>query len=265
MDALYVPGGSLLHRADPRLKLLAAPLWAAVLLSYNNLWVMSAIVAALVLLYLACGIPAGTLKLVARLVAPVAILIPLLWPLFYRSGPVLFAPFGLSITAWTLAQGLAASVRIVGLAYLGAGVLMTTSMRALLRALVELRLPYEAALAVTIALSYIPRLQRIYEQVTEAQLARGLDLSSGGFRRRAQRRVPILVATLVTALRSADVLARALECRGFGRKGVRRTSLFQIRWQRLDTVLALATAAACAALLFLRARYGFGAHPLFLH
>ncbi|NLT42171.1 MAG: energy-coupling factor transporter transmembrane protein EcfT [Anaerolineae bacterium] len=261
---LFVPGDSWLHRADPRLKLGLALLGTVLLFAYSNVWVQAALLALLVGSLAGCGIPRSRLLEIARLMLPIATMIPLLWPVFYQAGPHWFTVVGIRVTGWAVAQGFATAFRIVGLAYLSAAVLLTTDMRALLRALVRLGVPFEAALAVTIGLSYVPRIRRTYEQVTEAQMARGFDLGAGGFLSRARARVPILVASLVSTFRGADILARTLECRGFGLTDQPRSALYDIQWRRADTVLATVALLLVTAALLGRLVLGFGVHPLHL-
>ncbi|NPV06505.1 MAG: energy-coupling factor transporter transmembrane protein EcfT [Anaerolineae bacterium] len=261
---LHVPGDSWLHRADPRLKLGLALLGAALLFAYNNLWILILALLAVLVVLRSAAVPGSRLAEVGRLMLPIAILIPFLWPVFDQAGPLWFAVGGIRVTGWAVAQGFATAVRIVALAFVSATVVLTTDMRALLRALVRLGMPYEAALAVTIGLSYVPRIRRTYEQVTEAQMARGFDLAAGGFIRRAQARVPILVASLVSTFRSADTLARTLECRGFGLREVPRSALYEIYWRPADSALAAAALALATVALLLRFVLGLGSHPVFL-
>ncbi len=261
---LFVPGDSWLHRADPRFKLGGTLLVSVILFAYNNLWAQAAMLAAVILALTSAGIPRGRLAGVARLMLPIAVMIPLLWPVFYQAGPLWTAIAGVRITAWAVAQGLVTALRIVCLAYVSATVVLTTDMRALLRAMVRLGVPYEAALAITIGLSYVPRIRRTYEQVTEAQMARGFDLTAGGFVVRARARVPILVASLVSTFRGADTLARTLECRGFGLRDRPRSALYEITWRSADTRLATFALLAGVAMLAARFLLGFAAHPVYL-
>lgn len=260
---LYVPGTSWLHRADPRVKLLMVLTGTFLLFSVNNLAVMVLILLAVLGILRSARVPWGHLAAVWRLMLPVAIMIPLLWPLFYQAGPLLVGWWKLRITAWAVVQGFATAARIVALAFLSASVVMTTDARALLRAFIRLGLPFEAALAITIGLSYIPRIQHTYLQVTEAQMARGLSLTSGGFITRARARVPVLVAALVSTFRSADTLARALECRGFGHRGIARTCLYEIHWRPADSQLALLVLALTGMVLYIRFVLGIGSHPVY--
>ncbi len=261
---LYLPGDSWLHRADPRLKMGLALAAATLLLSYNNLFIMALSLTAVVAVLRGAGVPWARLRAIARLMVPVVIVIPLLWPIFYQSGPTILVVWKLRLTAWALAQGVTAALRIVALGYVSIAVLLTTDIRALLRGLVQVGLPFEAALTVTIALSYIPRIQRTYEQVTEAQMARGFDVNAGNLVVRARARVPILVASLVSTFRSADTMARALECRGFGRTDVARTSYFRIHWRPSDTAVAVGAGLFFLIALSARVVLGFGSHPLLL-
>ncbi len=259
---LYVPGQSWLHHADPRLKLGGVLLVSAILFAYNNLWAHAVILAAIILSLASAGIPWRRLTEIGRLMLPIAIMIPVLWPVFYQAGPLWTTVAGVRVTGWAVAQGFVTALRIVALAYVSATVVLTTDMRALLRAMVRLGVPYEAALAITIGLSYVPRIRRTYEQVTEAQMARGFDLAAGGFVARARARVPILVASLVSTFRGADTLARTLECRGFGLRERPRSALYEIAWRPADTRLAALGLLVGTAMLAARFLLGFAAHPV---
>jgi len=261
---LYVSGESWLHCADPRLKFLVLALGTVLLFTYSNLALMAISLACLQVMLLTARIPWARIKTIWALMLPVAILIPVLWPIFYQAGPTWATLWHIRITAWAVAQGLTTATRILSLAFLFSSLLLTTQMRSVLRALVRLGLPFESALTMTIALSYIPRIQRTYQQVTEAQLARGMVLGQGDFITRARARIPILVAALVSTFRSADTTARALEARGFGYRAVPRTSLFEVYWRPTDTILAIATALAFGLALFARFVLGVGAHPVYL-
>jgi energy-coupling factor transport system permease protein len=124
------------------------------------------------------------------------------------------------------------------------------------RSLVRLGLPYNAGLVLAISLRYIPTFYGLYNTVSEAQQARALDLTKGSFLHRLRQYLPILVAMLISALRTADKLARALESRALGYTGAQRSSYRDIAFRPVDYVYLGVVLLAFAAVLYLR----FGLH-----
>ena len=84
--------------------------------------------------------------------------------------------------------------------------------------MVKLKMPYEWGLVLALALRYIPTFQGAYTLISEAQQARGLEISGSGFKR-VKLMMPIFVAMIISSLRASDQLARALEARGLGAPG----------------------------------------------
>ena len=78
--------------------------------------------------------------------------------------------------------------------------------------------PYTASFSVSLTLRYIPDVQRDYEAISQAQQARGLELSGkASFIKRLKRTVPLLLPLILSSLDRIDVISRAMELRGFGK------------------------------------------------
>ena len=232
---VYEPGRGWLHRLDPRVKLLAVAVSSVALILVDALPAM--VLATLLVhgLLLAAGVPSRRLLAVWRAIAPLLVLVVLLWPLFDRAGePVLVRLGWFRITGDALSRGLAAAGRLAALTFLIFGWLATTSERALIRTFVRLGLPHAWGVALAIGLRSIPALAALYVAVSTAQQARGLRLD-GPLLSRLQAQLPILVATVVTALRNADQMARVLDARAFGAP-VRPTALHDLRMALFDWV-----------------------------
>ena len=86
----------------------------------------------------------------------------------------------------------------------------------------RLGVPYTASYSVSLTLRYIPDVQRDYEAISQAQQARGLELSRKvSWVKRLKRTVPILLPLIFSSLDRIDVISRAMELRGFGKKAKR--------------------------------------------
>lgn len=260
---LYLPHPGWLHRLDPRVKIVLLLAGTVVLLTFQNLFVCLAWVLANHVLFLSARVPLAKLRWMWALMLPVSVLVAATWPLVYQEGgAVLLAFWRIKITALSVAHGLALALRLNALAQIYFLLLFTTDQMALVRGLVRLGAPFEWGLTLAIALRYVPAFFGTFQMIAEAQQARGLRLDRGGWLRRLRAYLPILVAMIITALRTMDNLSRALEARALGAVP-RRTSLKTLRFTRRDWAVLLAGGLAAIILFSARVMWKFGAHPLY--
>lgn len=252
---LYVERDSWLHRLDPRVKLLAVLLGMVAILSYQNLLVILLVLATAHLLILSSRVPWRHIEWVWQRMLPINLLLPMLFLVFYPEGVPLLAVGPLRVTFLAPLRGLVLALRLDAIAFIVFAWLFTTDQARIVRSLVRLGMPYEIALVLAISLRYIPTFYGLFTAISEAQQARALDLSSGSLVQRLRRYMPILVAMMITAVRAAERLGQALEARGFGARGVKRTCLREIRFRPSDYfVLAIIVVGFVVALL---ARFAF--------
>jgi energy-coupling factor transport system permease protein len=264
-EGLYVGGDSWLHRLDPRVKLAFALLSTAALMSLGSLPLF---VLFLVLCHaglLSARLPLTRLAWAWRLMLPITIMIPVLWPLFSTTaGPSLLQLGPLTVTWPDIWQGLAMAARIDAMAFAFFVWLFTTDQTDMVLGFVSLGVPYEWGLTLTITLRYIPALQVAFEQVMDAQRARGLVISHTNPVRAARAYIPVLVPTLVTALRAAETLSRALEARAFGAPGRRRTIRRRLQFTLVDGLVLGVIVTAFGGVITARILWGIGTGPLLL-
>jgi len=170
----------------------------------------------------------------------------------------------LKVTVLSVVRGISLALRLDAIAFLCFTWLFTTDQASLVRSLVKLGLPFEWGLVLAIGLRYIPTFYGLYTVVSEAQQARALNLTRGNFFIRVRSYLPILVAMLISALRTSEQLARAMESRALGLPGVKRTCLHDIRFRPVDYIYAALLIVAFSVLLTLRFQFGLGTHPLYL-
>lgn len=262
---LYVPRHSWLHRTDPRVKLTFVVLGTVTLLLFKNLWLMLTALAALHTLILSAGVPRNRVGWVWRVMLPLNVLIPALWVIFYPEGePVLLRFWFVRITAPSVVRGAALVLRLDAIAFTWFSWLFTTDQTTLVQSLVKLGLPYEWSLVPALSLRYIPTFYSLFGVVKDAQQSRGLDLNEGKWLARLRAYLPILIAMIINALRTAEKLGMALEARALGLPGVRRTTFREITFRPVDYAYLAIVVALFAILTFLRWRYGLGAHPFYL-
>ncbi len=259
---LYVERDSWLHRLDARVKLGFVALATALLLAFNNLFVMLAALASAHAIILSARIPQSRIRWVWQMMLPITVLIPCLWILFYPDGSrELLHLWLIRVTALGIAQGLTVALRVDALAFVFFVWLFSTDQATLVRSLVRLGLPFEWGLVVAIALRYLPTFYGVFTMIAEAQQARALDLSQGGPLRKARSYLPILVAMIITALRTSENLAKALEARAFA-AGARRSSLKDLRLRPADLAVAAGLLLLAAILFWVRFALKWGARPL---
>jgi energy-coupling factor transport system permease protein len=251
----YFPGTSLIHRLDPRTKLIGT------LLFITGIFMAEKIVAYLVLIGFAglmVALSKIPVKFVARSLRPlwVILLLTVLIHLFSTPGRVLYAIGPISLTYEGLLQGVLMTIRLVLLISMSSLLTFTTSpivltdgIERLLKPFQRLGLPaHELAMMMTIALRFIPTLLEETDRIMKAQMARGADFTQGNLLRRAKSMVPLLVPLFISAFRRADELAIAMEARCY-RGGENRTRMKELRFAWQD-------GAAFAVLLVLTALLG---------
>lgn len=255
---LYVERNSWIHRMDPRVKVIYVGLGVVAVLLFKNIFV---ILLALLLSHapiLSAGIPKDRITRVWKRMLPINILIPSLFILFYPEGPILFQLLFLKFTLLAILRGVALALRLDAIAFIVFLWMFTTDQTKIVRSFVRLGLPFNAGLVLAISLRYIPTFYGLFTTVSEAQQARALNLSRGNFFQRLRQYIPILVAMIISALRTADKLAKALESRALGVKGVKRTCLREIAFRPVDYVYLTAVLLGFVAAIYLRFQMGVG-------
>jgi energy-coupling factor transport system permease protein len=151
-----------------------------------------------------------------------------------------FFTSGYAITAATLENAAAMTLRFVVLVESFSVFFLTTSPDHLGLALEQTRVPYEFAFAFTTAVRFVPVLAEEAQTIMDAQKARGLELEKGGFLKRIRNYVPILIPLIVSAIRRSLELAEAMESRAWGATK-KRTNLYALKLHRSDFALLAIT------------------------
>lgn len=242
----YFPGNSVVHRLDPRTKLIAVVLYIVALFLCRFFVTYAIMFAALCLCVKLSRVPVksimGGLKPVLFIVIITALL-----NLFYTPGEhALVKIWVLTITLEGVYAAFFMVVRIMMLiagtfllTYTTSPILLTDGLEALLNPLKKIKVPvHELAMMMSIALRFIPTLIEETDKIMCAQRARGADFETGNLIQRAKALIPLLVPLFISAFRRADELAVAMECRCY-RGGEGRTRLRQLQYQNIDRVALL--------------------------
>lgn len=253
----YFPGNSLLHRLDPRTKLMMVVIYIAAL--FIAKWYVSY---ALVLAFLAVSVQlsAVRLKVILKSVKPLLLVIVLttVLNLFYTPGREIVSFWIFKITWEGIQSAVFMALRIVMLiagtfllTYTTSPILLTDGLESLLNPLKKIHVPvHELAMMMSIALRFIPTLIEETDKIISAQKSRGADFESGNLIARARALVPILVPLFISSFRRADELAVAMECRCY-HGGEGRTRLKQLRYEMRDWItLAVGVILMVAVIMF---------------
>jgi energy-coupling factor transport system permease protein len=257
----YLPRESWLHRLDPRTKLGLALVAGAAGLMFKHIGIQAALVVIAHLGLLSARIPPDRIRWLWVRLAPLLAMILVLQPLFAPGpGPDLLRVGPVRLTVAGILDGVSFALRAAALAFVAGLLLLTTDPSKMVQGLVRLGLPYPWGLTVGLAIRYLPTTFGLFVRVGEAQQARGWIVGQGNLVQRARSYLPILVATIIAALRLSDNLGLALAARGLGYP-VQRATLHAIRFRAWDWLLVTASVIALGALVVLRFGVGFGADP----
>ena len=241
----YFGGNSVLHRADPRAKLLFSLLYIVMLFFVKSAAGFAFVTLFTVFLVLISGVP---VKIVLRSVRPLALIIALtaFLNIFWTTGDTLLFEFGfihiyLEGIIFALFMALRILLLVVGmsvaLTYTTTPLALTDAIEQLLSPLKKIHVPvHDFAMMMTIAMRFIPTLIEETDKIMDAQKARGADFESGGLVAKAKALIPILIPLFVSAFKRADDLAVAMECRCY-RGGEGRTKLKELHYGKCDLLL----------------------------
>ena len=239
----FFPGSSIVHRMDPRVKLVLLFVFITALLMASR-----AISYVGMLLYLSLAVAVSGIKPKALLKGMRPMLFIIIFTavlnIFYTPGEPLVSFWVFSITAEGIERAIFMALRLLMLisatfmlTYTTSPIALSDAMARLLRPLALIRVPvHEFAMMMTIALRFIPTIIEETDKIMSAQKARGADFESGNLFRRAKALIPLLVPLFVSAFRRADDLSVAMECRCY-QGGEGRTRLKQLRLTSEDVLL----------------------------
>lgn len=239
----YLPGSSVIHKLDPRVKILLSIIYIVILFIVSNFIGYAFIAAFTLLVIILARIPVKYLFKGLKPVIWIIVFTAVINAFFTTGGNELFAAGPITITDKGLYMSAFMIIRLLFL-IIGTSILtLTTSPIALTDGIERLLSPFkkiglpahELAMMMTIALRFIPTLLDETDKIMKAQMARGADFESGNVIRRAKSLIPILVPLFISSFRRADDLAMAMEARCYiGGEG--RTRLRQLKIESRDYV-----------------------------
>ena len=257
----YYQTDSLLHRLDPRVKLVGTFVYLISLFvvdSFAGYLLAGLFLAVMIML---SNVP---FRYIVRGMKTIVflLLITVVFNLFLTPGEVIWQAGIFKITREGLTFAVKMAVRL-SLLILGSSIMtltttptqLTDALESLLRPLKKVHVPvHEIAMMMSIALRFIPILMEETDKIMKAQMARGADFETGGIVKKAKSLIPILVPLFISAFRRANDLAMAMEARGY-HGGEGRTKMYPLEYARRDYIAYL------VMLLYLAAMFAAGRLP----
>ena len=250
----FFPGSSIVHRLDPRCKLLLTIVYIAALFTAQS-YVSYAVM--LIVTGVCIALSRIPLKVILRGLKPLWIIIALtaVLNIFFTPGRELVSFWKITITYEGLVRAVFMVLRITMLiagtfllTYTTSPIALTDAMEILFGPLKKLKVPvHEMSMMMSMALRFIPTLIEETDKIMNAQKARGAQLDTGKMLDRVKALVPVLIPLFISAFRRADELAMAMECRCY-RGGTGRTRLKVLRCEKQDYI-DLAVCIACFAVI----------------
>lgn len=238
----YYRTESIIHKLDPRVKLVATFMFIISLFVTNNF-----IGYALAALFLALGIKLSNVpvKFIFKGMKTIffLLLITMVFNLFLTPGNTLVSFWKLTITDEGVKITIKMTLRLIML-ITGSSIMtltttpnqLTDGLESVLKPLKLFRVPvHEIAMMMSIALRFIPILMEETDKIMKAQMARGADFENGSLIQRAKNLVPLLVPLFISAFRRANDLAMAMEARCY-RGGEGRTKMKPLIYKKHDFV-----------------------------
>ncbi len=236
----YYQTDSVIHRLDPRVKLVATLAFIISLFIVNSFWGYLIAAVFLVVMIRLSHVP---FKFMVRGMKAIVFLLVVagVFNLFLTPGEVVVAFWKLKITKEGIKLALLMAARLCFL-IIGSSIMtltttpnqLTDALEKLLAPLKKIHVPvHEIAMMMSIALRFIPILLEETDKIMKAQIARGADFESGNLITKAKNLVPLLVPLFISAFRRANDLAMAMEARCY-RGGEGRTKMKPLHYEKRD-------------------------------
>jgi energy-coupling factor transport system permease protein len=223
-------------KLDPRVKLIAVCLLTTLAVIRTDLLHLIATILVCLLLTGLVRYPVFRSLVKMKHLLLTFALIFLLQAIFNRQGPPL-----LTAGRWTLltATGLDLALQFLlrmFIIILAAGILSTSNARDLIQGLIQLKVPYVVAFMVTLAIGYIPLLNKEIRDTILALNLRGVNLRKISLGKKITAFSTLFFPVIMQTMERAQDLSISLELRGFRLKK-QRSSWIWLRMNSIDVLV----------------------------
>lgn len=267
----YYPVDSVIHRLDPRVKLMGAFLFIICVFLASNIFSIIVVTIFLVAMIILCKVPLSYMLKGLRSIV-LLLVVAGIFNLFLTPGNVLVQFWIFRITDVGIKNCIFMIIRMVYL-IVGTSIMtltttpnqLTDGLEKALGFLNKIKIPvHEIAMMMSIALRFTPILVDETDKIMKAQMARGADFESGGVFKRAKSMIPILVPLFVSAFRRANDLALAMEARCYN-GGDGRTKMKPLKYSGNDSKAYIIEVAFLAITILANVLYNRYVSALFVN
>ncbi|MDD1766903.1 MAG: energy-coupling factor transporter transmembrane protein EcfT [Candidatus Methanomethyliaceae archaeon] len=242
----YRRGTSVIHKIDPRSKLIYVILFTALTVYFIN--------PLLLLLVLSSSFPIVLIsKISNRWIQSIKgslIFIAFIFIFNFIAIVLTTGSIWLAVTS-----GISMAIRFIALISIFSVFFLTTSPEDLTQSMVQMRIPYDYALTFNMAMRFVPTLSREAQIIMDAQRSRGLEMEKGNLIQRIRNYIPVLIPLIVSSFRRAELVADAMESRAFGATK-KRSSLYVLKMENRDVLFFAISVGSFLLLLSLKLVFG---------
>ncbi len=255
----YIPGNSLIHRLDPRSKLLAMVLYIIIIFWANNLVTNLLMLAFTLVVILLSQVKLSFFINGVKPMIGIILFTTIFQMLFMQGGEIILQIWIIRITSFGLSQAALIFMRFLLIILFSTLLTLTTTPLSLADAVESLLKPFEVfkvpaheiGLMLSLSLRFVPTLMDDTTRIMNAQRARGVDFGEGNLVQKVKSIIPILIPLFASSFKRADALAIAMEARGY-QGGDGRTKYRRLKWTLKDNLALLSVIALGALLFFLK-------------
>lgn len=255
----YIPGNSLIHRLDPRSKLLAMVLYIIIIFWANNLVTNLLMLAFTLVVILLSQVKLSFFFNGVKPMIGIILFTTIFQMLFTQGGEIILQIWIIRITSFGLSQAALIFMRFLLIILFSTLLTLTTTPLSLADAVESLLKPFEIfkvpaheiGLMLSLSLRFVPTLMDDTTRIMNAQRARGVDFGEGNLVQKVKSIIPILIPLFASSFKRADALAIAMEARGY-QGGDGRTKYRRLKWTLKDNLALLSVIALGALLFFLK-------------
>lgn len=254
----FFPGNSVIHRLDPRFKIVITIIFIAMLFIGNNPVCLEA---GAVFCIMSLILSRISFKMILKSLKPIVMILivtSILNIFLITGGEPIFEWKFIKITEKGIYTSVFMIIRIVLLiagtsllTYTTSPIALTGAIESLLSPLKKLKLPvHDLAMMMTIALRFVPTLIEETDKIISAQKARGVDMEGGNIKDKVKSIIPIIIPLFISAVRRAGELATAMECRCY-HGGEGRTKMRQLKCGAIDIIALVLSFLFIGAVIFI--------------
>jgi energy-coupling factor transport system permease protein len=254
--SLYRDEDTWLHRLDPRTKMVGVLIVFTLCLCFNHPFYVAGLTSGVFLIAVSSR-SNPVLWNLRHILILLVLFSTVLWPFFIKGPTTIWTWKMLTVSRESLFYGIAMGLRLATFVMTGLIFLATTRNEEIANGLIRMGLPYPIAFALVTAIRLVPTFAGAGATIVQAQVSRGLDLESKNIFARLASFIPLAVPMFITAIRYTNLLAMALESRGFSPVTPRTFSHIP-RMGKKDRCLLFLLSFLLAIALYLRLVCGLG-------